>query len=162
VTTNGAGTRLVSHYVHTVHAVLSATVGNDQPCRMICHAKLRLRGSITFGKLLQLHLMRQNDPTAKALVFSQFVGTIEWLKVKLEEQGFGYRTISGSMSLQQRSKVISALSAEPSSIAWLIRSANAVLSLLKSHHQVACEAYTKAVDSIACLEHDMEHSAAYA
>ena len=103
--------------------------------------------------LLQLHLMRQNDPTAKALVFSQFVGTVEWLKVKLEEQGFGYRTISGSMSLQQRSKVISALSAEPSSIAWLIRSANAVLSLLKSHRQVACKAYTKAVDSIACLEH---------
>ena len=53
---------------------------------------------------LQLHLMRQNDPSAKALVFSQFVGTVEWLKVKLQEQGFGYRTISGSMSLKQRSK----------------------------------------------------------
>ena len=87
--------------------------------------------------------MRQTDPTAKALVFSQFVGTIEWLKVKLEEQGFGYRTISGSMSLQQRSKVISALSAQPGSLAWLMRSAAAVLSLLNLHQQVARKAYYK-------------------
>ncbi len=57
--------------------------------------------------VLQLRVMRENDPTAKALVFSQFVSTIEWLKVKLAEQGFSYRTISGSMSLQQRSKVLS-------------------------------------------------------
>ncbi len=56
---------------------------------------------------MQLRVMRENDPTAKALVFSQFVSTIEWLKVKLAEQGFGYRTISGSMTLHQRSKVIS-------------------------------------------------------
>ncbi len=55
--------------------------------------------------VMQLRVMRANDPTAKALVFSQFVSTIEWLKVKLAEQGFSYRTISGSMSLQQRSKV---------------------------------------------------------
>ncbi len=54
---------------------------------------------------MQLRLMRQNDPSAKALVFSQFVGTIEWLKVKLEEQGFGYRFISGTMPLKQRTKV---------------------------------------------------------
>ena len=56
---------------------------------------------------LQLRVMRESDPSAKALVFSQFVSTIEWLKVKLAEQGFSYRTISGSMSLQQRSKVLS-------------------------------------------------------
>ena len=54
---------------------------------------------------LQLCVMRTQDPSAKALVFSQFVGTLEWLKVKLQEQGFGYRTISGSMTLKQRSKV---------------------------------------------------------
>ncbi len=61
-------------------------------------------------RVLQLRVMRDNDPTAKALVFSQFVSTIEWLKVKLAEQGFSYRTISGSMSLQQRSKVLSQIS----------------------------------------------------
>ena len=49
--------------------------------------------------------MREREPSAKALVFSQFASTIDWLKVKLQEQGFGYRTISGSMTLKQRSKV---------------------------------------------------------
>ena len=49
--------------------------------------------------------MRRNDPPTKALVFSQFVGTIEWLKVKLRQQGFGYRFISGTMPLKQRTKV---------------------------------------------------------
>ena len=49
--------------------------------------------------------MRERDPKAKALVFSQFVSTIDWLKVRLEEQGFGYRTISGSMTLKRRAKV---------------------------------------------------------
>ena len=49
--------------------------------------------------------MRELEPSAKALVFSQFASTIEWLKVRLQEQGFGYRTISGSMTVKQRSKV---------------------------------------------------------
>ncbi len=55
---------------------------------------------------MQLREMRENDPTAKALVFSQFVSTIEWLKGKLREHGFGYRTISGSMPQKQRAKVV--------------------------------------------------------
>ena len=55
---------------------------------------------------MQLRVMRKNDPTAKALVFSQFVSTIEWLKGKLREHGFGYRTISGSMPQKQRAKVV--------------------------------------------------------
>ena len=55
--------------------------------------------------VMQLRVMREREPSAKALVFSQFASTIEWLKVKLQQQGFGYRTISGSMTLKQRSKV---------------------------------------------------------
>ena len=55
---------------------------------------------------VQLREMRESDPSAKALVFSQFVGTIEWLKGKLREHGFGYRTISGSMPQKQRAKVV--------------------------------------------------------
>ena len=54
---------------------------------------------------VQLRVMREKEPSAKALVSSQFASTIDWLKVKLQEQGFGYRTISGSMTLKQRSKV---------------------------------------------------------
>jgi hypothetical protein len=54
---------------------------------------------------MQLRAMRCRDPTAKALVFSQFMTTIEWLKTRLTEEGFGYRFISGSMLLKQRAKV---------------------------------------------------------
>ena len=49
--------------------------------------------------------MRERDPKAKALVFSQFVSTLDWLKVRLEEQSFGYRTLTGSMTLKHGSQV---------------------------------------------------------
>ena len=64
-----------------------------------------LCGKVCLSCLMQLRVMREKDPSAKALVFSQFVSTIEWLKVRLDEQGFGYRTISGSMTLKRRSQV---------------------------------------------------------
>ena len=57
--------------------------------------------------------MRQADENAKALVFSQYVSTIEWLKTKLTEEGFGYRYISGSMPLKQRTKAIEAFQRDP-------------------------------------------------
>ena len=57
--------------------------------------------------------MRRSDPTAKALIFSQFVSTIEWLKVRLTAAGFGYRFISGSMPLKQRAKAIAEFQTAP-------------------------------------------------
>ena len=39
-------------------------------------------------------------------MFSQYSNTLEWLKQRLPEEGFGYRTITGSMPLKQRSKAI--------------------------------------------------------
>jgi SNF2 family DNA or RNA helicase len=42
----------------------------------------------------------------QALVFSQYTNTLDWLKQRLPEEGFGYRTITGSMPLKQRSKAI--------------------------------------------------------
>lgn len=39
-------------------------------------------------------------------MFSQYSSTLEWLKQRLPEEGFGYRTITGSMPLKQRSKAI--------------------------------------------------------
>ena len=46
--------------------------------------------------------MRQRDPSAKALVFSQFTSTIEHLQRRLAQEGFHYRHISGQMTLSQR------------------------------------------------------------
>ena len=50
--------------------------------------------------------MRQENPESKALVFSQFASSLEWLRDRLEQQGFGCRTINGSMSLKRRAQVL--------------------------------------------------------
>ena len=55
---------------------------------------------------LQLADMRARDPAAKALIFTQFNSTLEWLMARLTQEGYGYRTISGSMPLKKRSQVI--------------------------------------------------------
>lgn len=49
--------------------------------------------------------MRQRDPAAKALVFTQFSSTLTWLAARLQQEGYGYRTISGSMPLKKRAQV---------------------------------------------------------
>ena len=55
---------------------------------------------------LQLAAMRARDPAAKALVFTQFSGTLNWLAQRLQEEGYSYRTISGSMPLKKRAQVL--------------------------------------------------------
>ncbi len=71
------------------------------PIVLRCESKLRVL-------LSELKAMREADETAKALVFSQFNSTLEWLKTRLTEEGFGYRTISGSMPLPKRAAAIEA------------------------------------------------------
>ena len=39
--------------------------------------------------LRELEAMREADATAKALIFTQFNTTLEWLKTRLTEEGFG-------------------------------------------------------------------------
>ena len=55
---------------------------------------------------MQLAAMRARDPAAKALIFTQFSGTLAWLARRLQQEGYGYRTISGSMPLKKRAQVI--------------------------------------------------------
>ena len=50
--------------------------------------------------------MRERDPAAKALIFTQFSSTLTWLGHRLQQEGYGYRTISGGMALKKRAKVI--------------------------------------------------------
>ncbi|KAK9830036.1 hypothetical protein WJX72_009324 [[Myrmecia] bisecta] len=70
--------------------------------------------------LRELRRMRAEDESAKALVFSQYVSTIEWLKTRLTEEGFGYRYISGSMPLKQRTKAIDAFQNDPPTTVFLL------------------------------------------
>ena len=56
--------------------------------------------------IVQLAAMRERDPAAKALIFTQFNGTLKWLGRRLQQEGYGYRTISGSMPLKKRAQVM--------------------------------------------------------
>ena len=58
--------------------------------------------------------------TPQALIFSQYTGTLEWLKTRLSEEGFGYRTISGSMPLKQRAAAIQAFQTAPPTTVFLL------------------------------------------
>ena len=53
----------------------------------------------------QLAAMREANPNAKALVFTQFNQTLEWLKARLQQRGHAFRTICGSMSMHEQSEV---------------------------------------------------------
>jgi SWI/SNF-related matrix-associated actin-dependent regulator of chromatin subfamily A3 len=46
-----------------------------------------LRDDLHF-KLEELRKMREKDPSAKALVFSQFQKSIDWMKTKLAQENF--------------------------------------------------------------------------
>ena len=80
--------------------------------------------------------MRAADSSSKALVFSQFTSTIDWLKGRLTEHGFGYRTISGSMPLPQRAKAIDAFQKDPPTTVFLlsVRSGAVGINLTAASH----------------------------
>ena len=65
-----------------------------------------MSGLNTHRQFVQLAAMRARDPAAKALIFTQFIGTLDWLAQRLQEEGYGYRTISGSMPLKKRAQVL--------------------------------------------------------
>jgi hypothetical protein len=86
--------------------------------------------------LRELKKMREEDATAKALVFSQFASTIEFMKERLTEEGFGYRTISGSMPLNKRAAAIEAFQKDPPTTVFLlsVRSGAVGINLTAASH----------------------------
>mmetsp|Transcript_50887 Transcript_50887/g.94823 ORF Transcript_50887/g.94823 Transcript_50887/m.94823 type:complete len:919 (+) Transcript_50887:66-2822(+) len=83
-----------------------------------------------------LRNMQRTDETAKALIFSQFIGTLEWLKIRLAEEGFGYRTVCGSMPLKKRAAEIEAFQQDPPSVVFLlsVRSGAVGINLSAASH----------------------------
>ncbi|KAK9804724.1 hypothetical protein WJX72_002146 [[Myrmecia] bisecta] len=56
--------------------------------------------------LRELRAMREQDGSAKALVFSQHLATLEWPKPRLVEAGFAYRSLAGTRTINQRQRAI--------------------------------------------------------
>jgi DNA repair protein RAD16 len=53
----------------------------------------------------ELEVMRMNDPTAKAIVFSQFVNMLDLLDYRIQRGGIGCKKLLGSMNVEQRDVV---------------------------------------------------------
>jgi SNF2 family DNA or RNA helicase len=74
--------------------------------------------------LRELRSLHSSDngsgPPAKALIFSNFSSTIEWLKEKLEAEGLQFRTLDGAMSMKQRHKALADFQNDPPTTVFLI------------------------------------------
>ena len=70
--------------------------------------------------LSELERIRDEDPTSKSLVFSQFVSTLNWLKEELPKHGFQFRTLSGDMSMKQRAKALHDFQLDPPTTIFLL------------------------------------------
>ncbi len=57
--------------------------------------------------------MQSEDLGAKAIVFSQFVNMLDLISYRLQRGGLQCVKLSGSMSLEQRDKCITAFKADP-------------------------------------------------
>jgi SNF2 family DNA or RNA helicase len=68
----------------------------------------------------ELKRARDNDPTSKSLVFSQYNSTLNWLKQELPKHAFEFRTLSGSMSMKQRAKSLHDFQADPPTTIFLL------------------------------------------
>ena len=68
----------------------------------------------------ELRAMRAANGANKALIFSQFTSTLRWLQTRLPEEGFGFRTVSGSMPLKQRAEAIAAFQKDPPTTVFLL------------------------------------------
>jgi SNF2 family DNA or RNA helicase len=56
----------------------------------------------------------------KSLVFSQFGSSLQWLQDELPKHGFQYRTLTGSMSMNQRAKALHAFQSDPPTTIFLL------------------------------------------
>eukprot|EP00959_Pyramimonas_sp_CCMP1952_P158859 3322587-Pyramimonas_sp.AAC.1 len=64
------------------------------------------------------------------------MGTIEWLKVRLVEEGFGFRTVSGGMPLKKRAQAIASFQNDPPTTVFLlsVRSGAVGINLTSASH----------------------------
>ena len=68
----------------------------------------------------RLKEIKESDATAKSLIFSHFQATINWIKTKLTQSGFSFRTLSGDMTLSQRSKALADFQTDPPTTVFLL------------------------------------------
>ena len=82
--------------------------------------------------------LRNEDATAKILVFTQYMESIELLKELLPSLGYKYRTLTGNMSRSQRSNALRDFQNDPHTTVFLLsaRSGACGINLTQANHVV--------------------------
>jgi DNA repair protein RAD16 len=68
----------------------------------------------------ELALMRERDPSGKAIIFSQFVNMLDLIQHRLQLGGVRCVKLSGNMTMDMRDRTIKAFRDDPSITAFLI------------------------------------------
>ena len=83
-----------------------------------------------FNELLkQLKKIRDEEPDAKSLVFSQFASSLEFLQQELPKHGFSFRTLKGSMSKNARAKALHDFQNDPPTTIFLLSTRSAACGI---------------------------------
>ena len=86
--------------------------------------------------LTYLHFnFRDEDPSSKSLVFSQYTSTLEWLQKELPNHGFQFRTLSGDMTMKKRAKALHDFQSDPPTTIFLLsmRAGNCGINLTQAN-----------------------------
>jgi SNF2 family DNA or RNA helicase len=68
----------------------------------------------------ELKNARDEDPSSKSLIFSQFNSTLKWLQQELPQHGFQFRTLSGDMSMAKRSAALRDFQHDPPTTVFIL------------------------------------------
>jgi superfamily II DNA or RNA helicase len=84
----------------------------------------------------RLQAMRQQDASAKALVFTQFTQTLSGIEERLRLDGIRFSTIMGSMTRSKRDKAIESFNSSPPGSVFLltVRSSSVGINLTAANH----------------------------
>lgn len=100
-----------------------------------------LEGEIEFDSKLnalldQLDMMKEDDPSAKALVFTQFRGTMDGIQKALIAKGVKFQMLLGHYTLSQRKKALEQFKSDPDTTVFLlsVRAAAAGLTLTSASY----------------------------
>ena len=91
------------------------------------HIMRRIGGDVRFHSSTkiealreELHILKREDPSAKAIVFSQFITMLELVEYRLQSCGVGCVRLTGSMSLADRDLAIANFTNDPEIDVFLI------------------------------------------
>lgn len=74
-----------------------------------------------FNILIQeLKRIRDREPASKSLVFSKYSSSLNWLQKELPKHGFTWATLTGSMTMSQRSKALQDFQTSPPTKIFLL------------------------------------------